>query len=143
MSDPITLFWSIETGTLRLASFGLGVVITSLLCKRVNDWRIGRMIKPGERAVQSMEPLLLCVVAVLEAVLIFVTTSSAIVGHFPEWLTHPEPASMHIMYLPIILIAVIVIDRLAYHPKLKHKWCIGWILFAHVAQWGGYLLAVR
>ena len=139
----INPFWTIETGALRLASFGLGVVITSLLCKRLNDWRIGRTIKPGERAVQSLEPLLLSIVAMLEAILIFVTTASAIVGHFPEWLTHPEPASMHVMYLPIILIAVILIDRLAYHPKLKQKWCIGWILFAHFAQWGGFLLAAR
>ena len=136
-------FWTIETGALRLASFGLGVVITSLLCKRLNDWRIGRTIKPGERAVQSLEPLLMGIVAALLSALIFVTTSSAIVGHFPEWLTDPKPIPIHAMYVPIIMIAVILIDRLAYHPAAKHKWCIGWILFAHVAQWGGYLLVVR
>ena len=136
-------FWPVETGVLRLTTFGLGVVLTSLLCKRSNDWRIGRAAKPGERAAQSLEPLLMGVVAALLAITIFVTTTAAIVGRFPDWLADPKPVPMNAMFLPIIMIAVILIDRLAYHPTAKHRWCIGWILFAHVAQWGGYLLAVR
>ena len=137
------LFWRIESGALRLAAFGLAVVITSLLCKRINDWRIGRALKVGERAVQSMEPILLSVVAALLAILIFVTTTAAIIGRFPDWLANPQPVPMYLLHLPIMVIAVIMIDRLAYHPTVKHRWMLGWIIFAHFAQWGGYLLAVR
>ena len=137
------LFWHIENGAQRLACFGLGVMIAWLLWLRHRDRRTGRELAASERAVQSIAPPLVWIVSMLFAGLILVITARAIVGRFPQWLVDPEPAPTHMMFIPINMIAVVLIERLAYHPVAKLRWCAGWIVFAHIVQWGGFFFGHR
>jgi hypothetical protein len=138
----MNLFWQIETGALRLSSFGLAVVIVWLVFLRYNDARTGRHLRPGESPVQSLSPEMMCTMAALVALVQLLTTVAAL-WRFPDWLVDPQPVSSHMIQLPICVIAVIMILRIAYHPHVKRKWCAGWIGLAHLVQWGGFFLLVR
>ena len=135
-------YWHIllhtESGAQRLTCFGLGVMIAWLLWLRHRDQRTGRVPGPTERPAQSMAPPLVWVAAFLFTAMIMAITALAVLGRLPRSLFDTEAVPTHMMFIPINMIAVIFIDRLAYHPAKKWKWCAGWFLLAHLVQWGGF-----
>ena len=137
------LFWFIETGALRVTEFGLGLMMSALLVWRCLDWATRRVLGPDERTTQGISPRGVYVLALLNLVIIFSTTFGSVVQRFPNWLSDPEPVPMHLLHPPILVFTILMINRLEYRPTMSRFWCGGWTVLAHMAQWGGVLLATR
>lgn len=129
----------IEIAAMRLTLFGGALLMADLLVQRVLDRVLHRPLPAGARALAPMEAAWVLTGAALLSAAMLVALTWIVVNGFTAWLgstaTLPSAPSSLALF-PLVLLAMLFIWHLAYHPWRVLRWCLGWTVIAHMAVWG-------
>lgn len=127
---------SAEFQALRLTAWGLAVLLVWLLFYRWRDYVLDRPLEPGEQEIQPMTAVLVGVTGSGLAALTLLAFTAPLFSGYIAWLNQAHTAAAALAVVVLIGLLVLLIDRVAYHPEAKWRWCAGWSSFVHAMIWG-------
>lgn len=119
----------------RLSAWGLGIVLAWLLATRALDAAGLRWAPATGLAVAVPSVRAVKIDGALVAGLALCAFTPAILGNYVVWLDAgavPKPVFAMFAVWALIALELRLLARLAYHPRFKVGWALGWIGFAHL-----------